>query len=124
MVSLIPRDQIAGIGHSVVLNFAFTYGMIALFALFIAYKLSESIADRIIGVALQMETIRKGRPEPLELTAAGNDEIGVLSGTYNYMTAEINQLIMKKKQPPNCESRNFAPSRHRSIPIFSITPWI
>lgn len=40
MVSLIPRDQIAGIGHSVVLNFAFTYGMIALFALFIAYKLS------------------------------------------------------------------------------------
>ena len=68
-------------------------GMIALFALFIAYKLSESIADRISGVALQMETIRKGRPEPLELTAAGNDEIGVLSGTYNYMTAEINQLM-------------------------------
>ena len=93
MVSLIPRDQIAGIGHSVVSNFAFTYSMIALFALFIAYKLSESIADRIIGVALQMETIRKGRPEPLKLTDAGNDEIGVLSGTYNYMTAEINQLM-------------------------------
>ena len=73
-----PTDQVAGIGHSVVSNFAVTYGMIALFALFIAYKLSESIADRIIGVALQMETIRKGRPEPLELSDAGNDEIGVL----------------------------------------------
>lgn len=93
MISLIPRDQITGIGHSVVFNFVITYGMIALFALFIAYKLSESIADRIIGVALQMETIRKGRPEPLELSDAGNDEIGVLSGTYNYMTAEINQLM-------------------------------
>ena len=93
MISLIPRDQITGIGHSVVSNFVITYGMIALFALFIAYKLSESIADRIIGVALQMETIRKGRPEPLELSDAGNDEIGVLSGTYNYMTAEINQLM-------------------------------
>lgn len=93
MCSLIPRDQVAGIGHSVVTNFAVTYGMIALFALFIAYKLSESIADRIIGVALQMETIRKGRPEPLELSDAGNDEIGVLSGTYNYMTAEINHLM-------------------------------
>ena len=93
MFSLIPRDQVAGIGHSVVSNFAVTYGMIALFALFIAYKLSESIADRIIGVALQMETIRKGRPEPLELSDAGNDEIGVLSGTYNYMTAEINHLM-------------------------------
>ena len=93
MISLIPRDQITGIGHSVVFNFVITYGMIALFALFIAYKLSESIADRIIGVALQMETIRKGRPEPLELSDAGNDEIGILSGTYNYMTAEINQLM-------------------------------
>lgn len=93
MISLIPRDQITGIGHSVVSNFVITYGMISLFALFIAYKLSESIADRIIGVALQMETIRKGRPEPLELSDAGNDEIGVLSGTYNYMTAEINQLM-------------------------------
>ena len=40
-----------------------------------------------------METIRKGRPEPLALSDAGNDEIGVLSGTYNYMTAEINQLM-------------------------------
>ena len=45
MCSLIPRNQVAGIGHSVVTNFAVTYGMIALFALFIAYKLSESIAD-------------------------------------------------------------------------------
>ncbi len=93
MVSLIPGDKIIGMGRSVISNFAVTYGMIALFALFIAYKLSESIADRIIGVALQMETIRKGRPEPLELSDAGNDEIGVLSGTYNYMTAEINQLM-------------------------------
>ena len=93
MVSLIPQAQLTEIGHSVVFNFAITYGMIALFALFIAYKLSESIADRIIGVALQMETIRKGQPEPLELADAGNDEIGVLSGTYNYMTAEINQLM-------------------------------
>ena len=40
-----------------------------------------------------METIRKGLPEPLALSDAGNDEIGVLSGTYNYMTAEINQLM-------------------------------
>lgn len=93
MVSLIPGDKITGMGRSVIFNFAVTYGMIALFALFIAYKLSESTADRIIGVALQMETIRKGRPEPLELSDAGKDEIGVLSGTYNYMTAEINHLM-------------------------------
>ena len=93
MVSLIPQTQLVWAGRSVIFNFALIYGLIALTALFIAYKLSESIADRIIGVALQMETIRKGRPEPLALSDAGNDEIGVLSGTYNYMTAEINQLM-------------------------------
>ena len=93
MVSLIPQTKLVWRGRSVIFNFALIYGLIALTALFIAYKLSESIADRIIGVALQMETIRKGRPEPLALSDAGNDEIGVLSGTYNYMTAEINQLM-------------------------------
>ena len=93
MVSLIPQTKLVWRGRSVIFNFALIYGLIALKALFIAYKLSESIADRIIGVALQMETIRKGRPEPLALSDAGNDEIGVLSGTYNYMTAEINQLM-------------------------------
>lgn len=93
MVSLIPQTKLVWRGRSVIFNFALIYGLIALTALFIAYKLSESIADRIIGVALQMETIRKGRPEPLSLSDAGNDEIGVLSGTYNYMTAEINQLM-------------------------------
>ena len=93
MVSLIPQTELVWRGRSVIFNFALIYGLIALTALFIAYKLSESIADRIIGVALQMETIRKGRPEPLALSDAGNDEIGVLSGTYNYMTAEINQLM-------------------------------
>ncbi len=31
-------------------------------------------------------------------------KIGVLSGTYNYMTAEINQLMDYEKKPPNCRS--------------------
>lgn len=88
MVSLIPRDQIAGIGHSLSLTLPLPMGMIACLPFLSPINLLRaSIADRIIGVALQMENIRKGRLEPLELTAAGNDEISVLSGTYNYMTA-------------------------------------
>ena len=54
-------------------------------------------ADRIIHVALQMETIRSGRPRPLLLKNAGNDEIGILSGAYNFMTAEINELLNQKE---------------------------
>ena len=45
----------------------------SLLALFLAYRLSKSFADRIIHVALQMETIRSGRPRPLLLKNAGND---------------------------------------------------
>lgn len=62
-------------------------------AFFIALKLSGSIADRIIAVAYQMESVRTGRPGPLDVPETGCDEIGVLTDTYNYMTGEINELM-------------------------------
>ena len=62
-------------------------------SLFIALKLSVSIADRIIAVAYQMESVRTGRPRPMEAEETGCDEIGVLTDTYNYMTEEINDLM-------------------------------
>ena len=80
-----------------ILQFIAFYGVISLLALFLAYRLSKSFADRIIHVALQMETIRSGRPRPLLLKNAGNDEIGILSGAYNFMTAEINELLNQKE---------------------------
>ncbi len=41
------------------------------------------------------------------------------------MTAEINQLMdYEEKAATELRIAEFAPSRHRSIPIFSITPWI
>ena len=45
-----------------------------------------------------MESIRSGRPQPLILEQAGNDEIGILSGAYNFMTAEINELMDQQEQ--------------------------
>ena len=72
-----------------------------------------------------METIRKGRPEPLALSDAGNDEIGVLSGTYNYMTAEINQLMdYEEKAAKELRNAEFRALQARSTLIFSIIPWI
>ena len=68
-----------------------------------------------------METIRKGRPEPLELSDAGNDEIGVLSGTYNYMTAEINHLMdyeeKAAKELRNAEFRALAGTDQSSFSL-------
>lgn len=98
LMSLIPRKHIKAIGIVLILRFIIIYGLISLLALFLAYRLSKSFADRIIHVALQMETIRFGRPRPLHLENAGNDEIGILSGAYNFMTAEINELLDQKEQ--------------------------
>ena len=67
-------------------------------ALFIALKLSVSIADRIIAVAYQMESVRTGRPRPMEAEETGCDEIGVLTDTYNYMTEEINDLMNSQEK--------------------------
>ena len=80
------------------MNFIGLLCFISLLALFLAYLLSRSFADRIIHVALQMESIRSGRPQPLILEQAGNDEIGILSGAYNFMTAEINELMDQQEQ--------------------------
>ncbi len=97
LMSVIPRQSLTAAGASMILHFIVIYGVISLLALFLAYRLSKSFADRIIHVALQMETIRSGRPRPLLLKNAGNDEIGILSGAYNFMTAEINELLNQKE---------------------------
>ena len=97
LMSVIPRQSLKAAGVSMILQFIAFYGVISLLALFLAYRLSKSFADRIIHVALQMETIRSGRPRPLLLKNAGNDEIGILSGAYNFMTAEINELLNQKE---------------------------
>ena len=98
LISLIPREKLQAVGASTIMNFIGLYAFISLLALFLAYLLSRSFADRIIHVALQMESIRSGRPQPLILEQAGNDEIGILSGAYNFMTAEINELMDQQEQ--------------------------
>ena len=97
LISVIPIQNLKALGASMILQFIAIYGVISLLALFLAYRLSKSFADRIIHVALQMESIRSGRPRPLLLKNAGNDEIGILSGAYNFMTAEINELLDQKE---------------------------
>lgn len=98
MVSIIPALHIADAGKALILQFSIVYILFAALALFIAFHLSGSIADRIILVALQMEKVRIGRPQPLETEYTGCDEIGVLADTYNYMTEEIGILMDSQKK--------------------------
>lgn len=98
MISVIPATHITDAGQAMLLHFGVIYMCFTAASLFIAFYLSNSIADRIIAVALQMEKVRTGRPQPVNVTDTGCDEIGVLTDTYNYMTEEINSLMDSQKQ--------------------------
>lgn len=98
MIAQIPAAHIADAGNRLMLQFSAAYLFISVFTFFLALKLSNSIADRIISVAYQMETIRTGRPLPMEVQETGCDEIGVLADTYNYMAQEIGRLMEEQEQ--------------------------
>lgn len=98
MVSVIPALHITDTGQDMMMHFAVVYVLFTALALYISFQLSGSIADRIIAVALQMEKVRTGRPQPLEIGDTGCDEVGVLADTYNYMTEEIGLLMDSQKQ--------------------------
>ena len=98
MISIIPALHIGDAGRALMMHFALIYLLFTALALYTAFRLSGSIADRIIGVALQMETVRTGPPQPMDVADTGCDEIGVLSDTYNYMTEEIITLMDSQKK--------------------------
>ena len=98
LVSIVSASHVADAGKQIILRFFVIYGGFALLALFIAFQLSVSFANRIINVALQMEKVRSGPPKKLEIEDSGCDEIGILADTYNYMTEEILLLMESQKQ--------------------------
>ena len=97
MVSIIPAAHITYAGQSMLIYFGGIYLFFAAAALFFAFYLSNSIANRIIAVALQMEKVRTGRPQPMNISDTGCDEIGILTDTYNYMTGEISSLMDRQR---------------------------
>lgn len=98
MLSIIPALHISDTGKDMMIHFASLYLLFIAIAMYISFQLSTSIADRIIAVAMQMEKVRSGRPQPLDIKDTGCDEIGVLADTYNYMTEEIGLLMDSQKQ--------------------------
>lgn len=98
MVSIIPALHITDAGRGMMMHFAVVYLLFTAVAMYISFQLSNSIADRIIAVALQMEKVRSGRPQPMDIEDTGCDEVGVLADTYNYMTEEIGLLMDSQKQ--------------------------
>ncbi len=99
LVSILPSDHITQAGIQLLGEFVLTYLPFTALAVIIALILARSITNRIIGVALQMEhSVRSGKPHPITGRPSGQDEIGVLSDTYNYMVLELNRLMEGEKE--------------------------
>ncbi len=99
MVSILPSAHITAGGIRLLLEFVMIYLLFTALAVWIALILSRSIAKRIIGVALQMEhSVRSGKPHPITGRPSGQDEIGILSDTYNYMALELDRLMEQEKK--------------------------
>lgn len=99
LVSILPSAHITDAGIRLLLEFVLIYLLFTALAVFIALILSRSIANRIIGVALQMEhSVRSGKPQPITGRPSGQDEVGILSDTYNYMALEQNRLMEREKE--------------------------
>lgn len=111
MIAQIPSAHIADAGNILMVQFIAAYLFITVLTFFLAMKLSSSIADRIITVAYQMETVRTGRPLPLETEETGCDEIGVLADTYNYLAQETGRLMEEQEK----SSRNLRMAEFKAL---------
>lgn len=98
MVSVLSVNSLKGMGNTLVVQFVMIYGFFLILALAIALLLSRSITHRISNVAAQMEKIRHGKPHRMEQETPEHDEIGKLIDTYNYMTDQMNELLLTQEK--------------------------
>lgn len=100
MISVIPTNNALFRTRNLVYQLVGTYMVFLGIAFCIALLLSNSIVKRIKSVINQMNLIRKSNPKRLSIYP-GHDEIGNLIDTYNYMTDEMNNLLIKQAKASN-----------------------
>ncbi len=72
-------------------------GILMVFCLFLSTVLSKTMSVRIIRLTSRMKQVKKGELIPLPSSIIqGKDEIGELTGTYNYMIHSMEELIEKE----------------------------
>lgn len=100
MITAIPAGNVFEEGRTLLFQFIALYGIALLVGCIIALTLSNSIIRRISTIVEQMKKVRSGPPVHLH-TEAGQDEIGNLIETYNYMTDEIHKLMDQQMKAAN-----------------------
>ena len=97
MVVVIPAQPLIERSRQLVTQYVLLFFGCILLALLIATFVSRSITQRISTVTAQMRKIRTSPPVPLKEPDI-HDEIGDLIDTYNYMSTEMNHLLIERSQ--------------------------
>ena len=97
MVVVIPSRPLIQRSKNLLLQYLALFLISIVIALLIAVSLSRSITKRLSLLNRQMAKVRSGPPVPLEESEI-HDEIGNLINTYNYMSREMNRLLLQMKK--------------------------
>lgn len=97
LITMLPAKSLLS-EYYVHRNFTFLIGgILILFCLFLSTLLSKTMSVRIIRLTSRMKQVKKGDLIPLPASIIqGRDEIGELTGTYNYMIRSMEELIEKE----------------------------
>lgn len=92
MISAVPAANVVAESNTLIFQFALLYTIFLIISILLSTLLSNSILIRLSNIIHQMKNVRNGPPARIVATP-GEDEIGDLVETYNYMSDEINQLM-------------------------------
>ena len=91
MVSVIPVNSIWSENKTLFIAFIISYIVVLIFSFIVSLQLSNSIVKRLSNVIDIMNSVKAGKLIPMD-TPYGQDEVGDLIESYNYMIEEINKL--------------------------------
>lgn len=102
MVSAVPESNLTSEGNQLVYHFMLLYTLVVIICVFISQMLSYSVTSRIAKVADKMHQVRQSGTLPTRMDdPPGSDEISSLIDSYNYMSDEINRLLLEQQETAN-----------------------
>ncbi len=83
------RSEVKGVIESIFLILLQVMGWCVLISFILGYFISKTITDPILNLTKKAEKLAKGEKPDSDSVKKSNDEIGILSDTFNFMSAEL-----------------------------------
>ncbi len=83
------RSEVKGVIESIFLILLQVMGWCVLISFILGYFISKTITDPILNLTKKAEKLAKGEKPDSDSVKKSNDEIGILSDTFNFMSTEL-----------------------------------